>query len=98
MTKGIKGKILSAFSKNDIKEIDVFFASSGTKYEVKGLKMVFSGNVQNEFRFYMDGTCVHNGEKYKHVSIRVLFSQQFPLTHHISIEDFKNQEASLFLM
>lgn len=97
MAKGINGKILSAHSKNDIKEIDVIFESEGMEYEIKGFKMVLSGKPQNEYRIYMDGKCFHNNVEYEQVNLRVLFSQQFPLIHHIAIKDFLNQEADLYL-
>lgn len=59
--------------------------------------MVLSGNPQNEYRIYMEGKCIQNNIEYEQVSLRVLFSQQFPLTHHIAIDDFANQEADLYL-
>ena len=97
MTQGISGRILNAHSKNDIKEIDVIFESKGIQYEINGLKMVLSGNPQNEYRIYRNGKCIQNNVESEQVSLRVLFSQPFPLTHHIAIDDFANQEADLYL-
>lgn len=97
MANEINGRILSAHSRNDVKEIDVIFESNGIQYEIKGLKMVLSEKHQNGYRIYMDGNCANNNVEYEQVSLRVLFSQQFPLTYHISIDDFVNREADLYL-
>lgn len=97
MAKGINGKILSAHSKNDIKEIDVIFESKGIQYEIIGLKMVLSEQHQIGYRIYMDGKCTHNNVEYEQVSLRVLFSQQLLPIHYIAIDDFANQEADLHL-
>ena len=97
MAKGINGRILSTHSKNDIKVIDAIFESNGIQYNIQGLKLALNGKHQTGYRIYMDGKCFHNNVEYEKVSLRVIFSQQFPLTHHLTLDDFANQEAYLYI-
>ena len=97
MANGITGTILKAQSVTDIKTINVIFESKGVKYEISDLCLIFSGIHQNKSRMYCHGKCIHDNVEYKQVSLNIFFSQDFPITYHIAIEDFINQEANLFL-
>ena len=97
MANGINGTILKAQSVNDIKTIDATFESNGVKYEISDLCLVYGIIHQNKSRMYRHGKCTHDNVEYKQVTLNIFLSQDFPMTYHITIEDFVNQEAILFL-